>query len=48
MRGGDEEITLLEGSCIAGMPASWSSSSDADGASNIGESCREGYGASIV
>ena len=48
MRGGEDEIMLLECSCMAGMFASWSSSSEAEGASNIGESCRDGYEASIV
>lgn len=42
VRGGDEEIILLEGSCIDARPLFWSSISGVDGASNIGESCREG------
>ena len=45
MRGGDEESMLLGGSCIMGTPTSWSSSSETEGASNIGESCSVEYGA---
>jgi len=48
VRGGDDDSMLLGGSRIVGTPTSWSSSSEAEGASNIGESCSEGYGASSV
>lgn len=42
VRGGEVEITLLEGWPMNGRLASWSSSSEAEGASNIGESCNDG------
>lgn len=42
VRGGDVEMTLLEGCPIKGRLASWSSSSEAEGASNMGESCKDG------
>ena len=40
--GGEEDLMLLEGGSMTGTPASCSSSSEAEGASNIGESSSGG------